>query len=122
LLALEHLLADGDSNAFNLGNGKGFSVHEVIDTARRVTGQAIPAATQARRPGDPAVLVADSQKVRRELGWQPRYEDLGTIIGHAWECGGGSMARLGDESIPVTSKAESSLLVFACPHRRGTTQ
>ncbi|MHB1660431.1 MAG: hypothetical protein ACYCRF_14180, partial [Acidithiobacillus sp.] len=85
LLALEHLLADGDSNAFNLGNGTGFSVQEVIDTARRVTGQPIQAQTQARRPGDPAVLVADSQKARRELGWEPRFEDLGTIVEHAWE-------------------------------------
>uniref|UniRef100_E6QEK6 UDP-glucose 4-epimerase n=1 Tax=mine drainage metagenome TaxID=410659 RepID=E6QEK6_9ZZZZ len=85
LLALEHLLADGDSNAFNLGNGTGFSVQEVIDTARRVTGQPIQAQTQARRPGDPAVLVAESQKARRELGWEPRFEGLGTIVEHAWE-------------------------------------
>jgi UDP-glucose 4-epimerase len=84
LLALEHLLADGESKAFNLGNGTGFSVQEVIDTARRVTGQAIPAQTQDRRPGDPAVLVADSQKARRELGWQPRFQELETIITHAW--------------------------------------
>ncbi|MBU2733434.1 UDP-glucose 4-epimerase GalE [Acidithiobacillus ferridurans] len=84
LLALEHLLADGDSNAFNLGNGTGFSVQEVIDTARRVTGQPIPAQTQERRPGDPAVLVADSQKARRGLGWEPRFGDLETIVEHAW--------------------------------------
>ncbi|AEM47337.1 UDP-glucose 4-epimerase [Acidithiobacillus ferrivorans SS3] len=85
LLALEYLLADGESNTFNLGNGKGFSVQEVIDTARRVTGQPIPEIIQERRPGDPAVLVADSQKARRELGWEPRFQDLGTIVGHAWE-------------------------------------
>ena len=85
LLALEHLLADGDSDAFNLGNGKGFSVQEVIDTARRVTGQPIQEIIQERRPGDPAVLVADSRKARRELGWEPRFEDLGTIVEHAWK-------------------------------------
>ena len=84
LLALEYLLADGDSNAFNLGNGTGLSVREVIDTARCVTGQPIPAQTQERRAGDPAVLVADSQKARRELGWEPHFEDLGTIVAHAW--------------------------------------
>jgi UDP-glucose 4-epimerase len=85
LLALEHLLADGRSNAFNLGNGKGFSVQEVIDSARKVTGQPIPEIIQERRHGDPAVLVADSQKAQRELRWQPQFQDLGTIVGHAWE-------------------------------------
>ncbi|WP_414041106.1 UDP-glucose 4-epimerase GalE [Acidithiobacillus sp. M4-SHS-6] len=85
LLALEHLLADGDSNAFNLGNGTGFSVQEVIDAARRVTGRPIRARTQERRPGDPAVLVANSEKARQILGWQPGFEGLETIIGHAWE-------------------------------------
>ncbi|WP_235179961.1 UDP-glucose 4-epimerase GalE [Acidithiobacillus thiooxidans] len=85
LLALEHLLADGESDAFNLGNGKGFSVQEVIDTARRVTGQPIPEIIQERRPGDPAVLVADSQKARQAFGWQHRFENLGTIVEHAWQ-------------------------------------
>ena len=81
---VEEMLADGASNAFNLGSGTGFSVQEVIDTARRVTGQPIPAQTQERRAGDPAVLVADSQKARRELGWEPCFGDLGTIVEHAW--------------------------------------
>ncbi len=84
LLALEHLLAGGESAAYNLGNGKGFSVQEVIDTARRVTGRSIPVEMQERRSGDPAILVADSQKARQELGWQPRFADLETIIAHAW--------------------------------------
>ncbi len=87
LLALEHLMADGYSDVFNLGNGAGFSVQAVIDTARRVTSQRIPAQTQERRSGDPAVLVADSQKARRELGCEPRFEDLGNIVEHAWEWG-----------------------------------
>jgi UDP-glucose 4-epimerase len=84
LLALEHLLSDGKSDVFNLGNGAGFSVQEVIDTARRVTGRKIPVRFQDRRPGDPAVLVADSQKARRELGWAPRFAALEQIIAHAW--------------------------------------
>jgi UDP-glucose 4-epimerase len=85
LLALEHLLSDGESDVFNLGNGAGFSVQEVIDTARRVTDREIPVRFQDRRPGDPAVLVANSQKARRELGWEPRFAALEQIIAHAWE-------------------------------------
>ncbi len=85
LLALEHLLTDGESAAYNLGNGKGFSVQEVINTARKVTGQRIPVVMQGRRCGDPAILVADSQKARQELSWQPHFADLETIIAHAWE-------------------------------------
>jgi UDP-glucose 4-epimerase len=84
LLALEHLLGGGASLALNLGNGQGFSVQEVIETARRVTGKDIPVRTEPRRPGDPAILVADSQQARAILGWQPRYADLDTIIAHAW--------------------------------------
>lgn len=85
LLALEHLLADGQSDAFNLGNGAGFSVQAVIDTARQVTGKAIPSVMQDRRVGDPAVLVADSTRARELLGWKPLFDGLDTIIGHAWE-------------------------------------
>ncbi|WP_308388395.1 UDP-glucose 4-epimerase GalE [Acidithiobacillus sp. AMEEHan] len=84
LLALEHLLQDGESIALNLGNGQGFSVQEVIDSARRVTGQEIRVQEQVRRPGDPAILVADSARARQFLGWQPKYADLDTIIAHAW--------------------------------------
>jgi UDP-glucose 4-epimerase len=84
LLALEHLLANGRSDAFNLGNGAGVSVQTVIDTARRVTGKTIPCVLQDRRAGDPAVLVADSTKARELFGWTPRADDLDTIISHAW--------------------------------------
>ena len=88
-LAQAHVLAlralDGGSRVYNLGNGQGFSVREVIETARRITGHAIPAKTGPRRPGDPAVLVAGSEKIRRELGWQPRYPKLEQIIETAWE-------------------------------------
>ena len=88
-LADAHILAlhalEGGSRTYNLGNGQGFSVKEVIDTARAVTGHEIPAAVTPRRPGDPARLVADSSKIRAELGWQPKYPDLGQIVQMAWD-------------------------------------
>jgi UDP-glucose-4-epimerase len=84
VLALERLRRGGESSVYNLGNGKGFSVREVIETARRVTGHPIPARTEARRPGDPAVLVASSEKAKRELGWEPRRTALEDIIASAW--------------------------------------
>ena len=84
-LALRHLLAGGDSQNFNLGNGQGFSVQQVIDTARRVTGRDIPVVDGPRRPGDPARLVADARRARQVLGWQPAYPDIDTIIAHAWQ-------------------------------------
>ena len=84
-LALQHLAQGGASEAFNLGNGQGFSVQEVIDTARQVTGRAIAVQEGPRRAGDPARLVADAARARQLLGWQPRYADLATIIAHAWQ-------------------------------------
>lgn len=84
LLALEHLLAGGANTTYNLGNSTGYSVRQIIDTAREITGHAIPAETVARRAGDPAILIADSGKIRQELGWQPAYEDVGDIIRSAW--------------------------------------
>jgi len=69
---------------YNFGNGKGFSVREVVESARRVTGHPIPAEIHPRRPGDPAVLVASSQKAMRELGWKPRYSELDEIVRTAW--------------------------------------
>ena len=88
-LAQAHILAlhalDEGSRVYNLGNGKGFSVKEVIQTARDVTGHAIPAEVGARRPGDPATLVASSDKIRQELGWQPQYSNLRDIIETAWK-------------------------------------
>ena len=85
LLAVQHLLGGGKSLALNLGNGQGFSVQQVIDGARRVTGRDIVVRHEARRAGDPAVLVADSTQARALLGWQPQYADLDTILRHAWE-------------------------------------
>lgn len=83
-LALDYLQQGGESAAFNLGNGNGFSVQEVIETARRVTGRDIPLADAPRRPGDPPRLVADASKARSVLGWKPRFTDLETIVAHAW--------------------------------------
>jgi UDP-glucose 4-epimerase len=83
-LALDYLMAGGKSLACNLGNGSGFSVSEVIETARRVTGRAIPVVDAPRRPGDPPVLVADASQARAVLGWNPQYPALETIIEHAW--------------------------------------
>ena len=84
LLVLE-ALKDKDKLIYNLGNGRGFSVREVIDTVRRVTGHPIPAQESPRRPGDPAVLVASSEKIKRELHWEPQYPDLDSIVSTAWE-------------------------------------
>ncbi len=88
-LAQAHILAlralDRGSRTYNLGNGQGFTVKEVIETAREITGHPIPAEVTARRPGDPAVLIAGSEAIRRELGWKPRYPDLHAIIQTAWE-------------------------------------
>ena len=70
---------------YNLGNGKGFSVREVVESCRRITGHAIPVVEEPRRPGDPAVLIASSAKIGRELGWKPRHPDLDQIVGSAWE-------------------------------------
>ena len=73
-----------DPLIYNLGNGQGFSVRDVIESARRVTGHPIPAEIHPRRPGDPAILVASSEKAMRELGWKPRYTSLDEIIRTAW--------------------------------------
>jgi UDP-glucose 4-epimerase len=83
LLALDALNTH-DRLIFNLGNGKGFSVREVIESARRVTGHPIPAEVCPRRPGDPAFLIASSEKAIRELGWKPKYTQLDDIVRTAW--------------------------------------
>ena len=84
VLALDYLMAGGQSDVFNLGNGVGFTVKEVIDVARAVTGHPIPAKACPRREGDPAPLVASSDKARRGLGWTPEYDALETIVATAW--------------------------------------
>ncbi len=85
LLALQRLWQGAKSTAYNLGNGNGFSVRQVLDTAQRVTNLPIPVRYGERRTGDPARLVADSLLARNELGWRPRYADLAAIIQHAWQ-------------------------------------
>lgn len=84
LLALDKLRKGEDSNVYNLGNGEGFTVKEVIEAARKVTGHAIPAEVAERRAGDPAVLIASSNKIIKELNWEVKYPDLESIIETAW--------------------------------------
>lgn len=85
LLALRHMESQDGAHLFNLGNGQGFTVLEVIEAARRITGCAIDFKPSERRPGDPAVLVASSEKARRVLGWRPQFADIGEIIDTAWQ-------------------------------------
>ena len=82
--ALEYLERGGESDVFNLGNGVGFSNLEVVEAARAVTGHPIPSGMKDRRAGDPATLVASSEKANRILGWQPKYTDLKEIIATAY--------------------------------------
>jgi len=89
-LASAHILVldalrEHDKLIYNLGTGRGFSVREVLETARRVTGHPIPAREVARRPGDPAVLVAGSDSIKRDLRWQPEFPDLESIVRSAWD-------------------------------------
>ena len=88
-LAQAHILAlkglDKGSRTYNLGNGQGFTIQEVLDTARKITAHPIPAVAGARRAGDPAILIASSDTIRRELGWQPKYPELHQIIETAWK-------------------------------------
>ena len=84
VLALEYLRKGGESNIFNLGNGKGFSVKEMIEAAKKATGKDIKVEMGARRAGDPAQLIASSEKARKILGWKPRYTNVEQVIGTAW--------------------------------------
>ena len=84
ILAVEYLMKGGESNVFNLGNGVGYSVREVIETARNVTGHPIPAVEIPRRAGDPARLVASGEKAKTVLGWEPKITSLEDIIRSAW--------------------------------------
>ncbi|WP_137719772.1 UDP-glucose 4-epimerase GalE [Methylobacillus flagellatus] len=84
LLAMQYLQAGGASRAFNLGNGAGYSVQQVIDVAGKVAGKPVPVEYAPRRAGDPARLIADATQAKAVLGWEPQYDDLEAIIGHAW--------------------------------------
>jgi UDP-glucose 4-epimerase len=85
ILALDYLRDGGASDVFNLGNGSGFSVQEVIDTVEKVTGKTIPREIAPRRAGDPPVLIASSEKAKRVLNWKPEYADLASIVKTAWD-------------------------------------
>ncbi len=84
LLALE-ALETREQMIYNIGNGQGFSVRQVVESARRVTGHPIPVEELPRRPGDPAVLIASSAKIEKELGWKAKYQELDDIVRSAWE-------------------------------------
>jgi UDP-glucose 4-epimerase len=84
ILAME-ALADGKSRKYNLGSGSGYSVKQLVETAREVTGKPIKAVVGPRRGGDPATLVADSTRIKAELGWNPQYGDLRKILQTAWD-------------------------------------
>lgn len=84
-IAVMNALRPGDARVYNLGIGRGYSVREVIDSAKRVTGVDFPVEYGPRRPGDPAVLYADAQKIGRELGWSPRYTEIDPIVATAWQ-------------------------------------
>lgn len=84
ILALDYLLKGGENDVFNLGNGVGFTNLEVVEMARKVTGHSIPTVIAPRRAGDPARLIASSEKAKTVLGWKPRYADLKTIVASAW--------------------------------------
>ena len=85
ILALKYLAEGNDSDVFNLGNGIGFTVNEIIESARKVTGLDIPAKYEARRAGDPSTLIASSEKAKTVLGWKPEYPDVEKIIETAWK-------------------------------------
>ncbi|MEY8321599.1 UDP-glucose 4-epimerase GalE [Lachnospiraceae bacterium 46-61] len=85
ILSLEKTVEENKSRTYNLGNGKGFSVKEVIEMTRKVTGKEIPEKVEPRRAGDPSILIASSEKIIKELGWQPQYNTLEKIIDSAWQ-------------------------------------
>lgn len=84
ILAMKHLMKNGGVKAYNLGNGNGFSVREVLKSAEKVTGLTVQVQEGQRRPGDPAILLADASKAAAELGWKPQYPQLDRMIGDAW--------------------------------------
>jgi UDP-glucose-4-epimerase GalE len=85
VLALQHLMSDGESRAYNLGNGQGYSVKEVIQMTERVSGKPVPVQYGPRRAGDPPRLVADASQIRKDWGWSPKFTALEQIIDHAWK-------------------------------------
>ncbi len=84
VLCLDHLLSGGESDRFNLANGQGFTVREIVESVRRVTGHPVPAEAVERRPGDPAALIGDASRIQQQLGWTPAHTDLDAIVSSAW--------------------------------------
>ena len=84
MLAPDRLLSGAASDAFNLGNGQGFSVRQVVDSVERITGLKVPVKLGDRRPGDPAALASDATKARDVLGWRPQFAELDQVIRTAW--------------------------------------
>ena len=107
LLALQALRAGGPSAAYNLGNGRPVSVLEVVRAVERVTGRTVTAGQSPRRPGDPAVLFASSERIRRELGWKPAYEDIDVIVETAWRWREAHPHGYGEGPEPVSPKPHS---------------
>lgn len=85
ILAMKYLLDGGESDVFNLGNEKGFSVLEVVKAAEKITGKLVPVVNEQRRAGDPSVLIASSGKISKKLGWKPKYAELESILETAWK-------------------------------------
>jgi UDP-glucose 4-epimerase len=93
LLALQHMMTNDRSGRYNLGNGTGFSVKQIIDVAREVSGRDFRVSIEPRRAGDPAVLVADASLAKKELNWQPKFTDIREIIKTAWQWETGFLAK-----------------------------
>ena len=108
VLALQALLEGGVSGAFNLGNGQGYSLNEIVDVARAVTGRTIATASGPRRPGDPAHAVADARLAATTLGWSPAYPRIADMVGHAWQWASREQARLGTNTVRRTGQPERS--------------
>jgi UDP-glucose 4-epimerase len=111
LLALKALLSDKESAVYNLGNNCGYSVREVVELAKKVTGKHIPVLEASRRPGDPARLIASSEKIKSSLGWQPKHEKLETILKTAWVWHQNEAAKDGTGGGNPSSKYERSIKV-----------
>ncbi len=109
-LALEALSSRASSCVYNLGNGEGFSVNEVIAVARSVTHCDIPVIYGERREGDPSVLLADASKIKSELAWKPRYSELSVIVGHAWQSLL-SVNRMNSDSVPTSNSSKETTIV-----------
>ena len=117
ILGLERATNPGEHRIYNLGNGTGFSVRQVIEAARAVTGREIPVKEEGRRPGDPAALVASSQKIRDELGWVPRKPEIETMIADAWawfEARPGGLRRLTAAEAPANDQLRLTRRRWRC--------